>query len=245
MQSCNRNNDMHDRNKKILIGISADNGSYCSVNQNGEFDGFECQLIKNYLKSENKEGIFIDMPFHQLIPALIHNNIDLVIASISPTYEREQVVLFSKPYLSCPLFILTTDINLSNKVDSMKYLDNTDTLFIVQTSSAYENFIHKTIKYGQIKSIDSLLQVKQEIDDYPNRRVCVVIDAENAKLLVQHNLYARPVQLVEIQNTDIGSYVILANKQDGAAYIESVNHYLDTQYKNHDKATLEKVFFSR
>lgn len=83
--------------KTITVGTSADFPPFEYV-ENGQFVGFDMDLMREIAKLADFELKFVDMSFDSLIPALRAGQIDVVAAAMTITDERKQVVDFSTPY---------------------------------------------------------------------------------------------------------------------------------------------------
>jgi glutamine transport system substrate-binding protein len=79
------------------------------------FDGFDMDLIRALGKQLNKKIEIVNMGFDALIPALNSGNIDVAIAGMSITPERQKAVDFSDPYYVSGLTILVNQNNNSVK----------------------------------------------------------------------------------------------------------------------------------
>lgn len=79
------------------VGISADNPPYTFV-ENGEFKGFEIDIINEIGKISGKKIALQNMAFHTLIASLNTGKVDMVIAGMSVTEARLKKVDFSKAY---------------------------------------------------------------------------------------------------------------------------------------------------
>ncbi len=80
-----------------IVGTSADFPPFEYV-QNGKYVGFDMDLITEIAKIEGFNVQIRDMSFDSLIPALKAGVIDIAIAGMTITKEREKVVDFSNPY---------------------------------------------------------------------------------------------------------------------------------------------------
>lgn len=83
--------------KTITVGTSADFPPFEYI-ENGQFVGFDMDLMREIAKIEGFELKFVDMSFDSLIPALRAGQIDVAAAAMTITEERKQVVDFSIPY---------------------------------------------------------------------------------------------------------------------------------------------------
>lgn len=79
------------------VGISADNPPYTFV-ENGEFKGFEIDVINEIGEISDKKIELHNMDFHTLIASLNTGKVDMVIAGMSVTKERLKKVDFSIAY---------------------------------------------------------------------------------------------------------------------------------------------------
>jgi len=86
--------------KVLVVGTSADFPPFEYKNaSNGQITGFDISLIKLIAKKMGYDRVEIkDMDFDSLIPALQAGKVDVVIAGMTITPEREKVVDFSIPY---------------------------------------------------------------------------------------------------------------------------------------------------
>ncbi len=80
-----------------IVGTSADFPPFEYV-QNGKYVGFDIDLINEIAKIEGFKIQIRDMSFDSLIPALRAGVIDIAIAGMTITDEREKIVDFSEPY---------------------------------------------------------------------------------------------------------------------------------------------------
>lgn len=63
-----------------------------------EYVGFDMDMIREIGKRMNVEIEFVNMGFDGLIPALMTNNIDIVVSGVTITEERKKRVDFCEPY---------------------------------------------------------------------------------------------------------------------------------------------------
>lgn len=89
--------------------------------ETGEMIGFDMEIIREVA---NRAGFEIDlntMDFNGIIPALQTGNVDIAIAGITITEERQQIVDFSDPYYDSGLRILVREDN--DSVEAMEDLN--------------------------------------------------------------------------------------------------------------------------
>ncbi|GAA3565455.1 MULTISPECIES: transporter substrate-binding domain-containing protein [Marinobacter] len=89
--------------------------------ETGEMIGFDMEIIAEVAKRAGFEYDLQTMDFNGIIPALQTGNVDIAIAGITITEEREKIVDFSDPYYDSGLRILVRAGN--DAVDEMSDLE--------------------------------------------------------------------------------------------------------------------------
>jgi arginine/lysine/histidine transporter system substrate-binding protein len=91
----------------IIVGTNSEFQPF-SFKENDTIVGFDIDVITEVLKRLNKDIIFKDMPFDALLPEIQLGNIYVIAAGITPTPERAQRALFTRPHLATgnPLVII-------------------------------------------------------------------------------------------------------------------------------------------
>ncbi len=96
--------ELRDENTWV-VGTSADNPPY-EFMQDGEIVGFDIDLMVAIGQHLGKNIEFRNMEFHGLLAALASNNVDMVIAGMSVTPERQKRVTFSVSYTDARIAVL-------------------------------------------------------------------------------------------------------------------------------------------
>lgn len=96
--------------KVYVVGTNAEYPPFEYV-ENGEIAGFDAEIIKEAAKRMGIEYKWLNTNFDGLIPALQTKKVDIVIAGMSVTPEREKAVNFSIPYLTSNVAIVTNSKN--------------------------------------------------------------------------------------------------------------------------------------
>ena len=79
--------------------------------ETGEMIGFDMEIIREVADRAGFEIDLNTMDFNGIIPALQTGNVDIAIAGITITDEREEIVDFSDPYYDSGLLILVREGN--------------------------------------------------------------------------------------------------------------------------------------
>ncbi len=89
------------KNDKIVVGVKFDSKPFGYKDQNGQLQGFDVDLAKKIAKDilgdENKVE-FVEVTPASRILTLTSGKVDMIIATMSITPQRQQIVNFSIPY---------------------------------------------------------------------------------------------------------------------------------------------------
>jgi len=99
------------KNKGVLVvGTAITNPFEFHDPENGNLVGFDIDITNFIAKELGVEVEFIEMSFANLIPALQDNHVDMTIAAMYITPERENLVDFSDPYLETGLVMVVQPV---------------------------------------------------------------------------------------------------------------------------------------
>lgn len=175
---------------KMVVGTSADYPPYESVDENGNFVGLDMDLIREIGKRMGLEVEIKDMAFDSLIAALQQGKIDVVIAAMQATPERDEKVDFTIPYHETKDALLVkgdSDIVLNSPQDIAGHS------VAVQTGTIQEKWVREHLVKPGLMPEDQVF-VYERVDnaalDVANGRVDILfIVADPAiKLAEQMNL---------------------------------------------------------
>jgi polar amino acid transport system substrate-binding protein len=111
---------------KLVVGTSADYAPYefhTTVDGKDQIVGFDISIAKEIAKQLGVKLEVQDMSFDALLGAVKTGKVDIVIAGMSATPEREQEVAFSDPYYADKNVVMVLKKN-ANKFDSLESLKN-------------------------------------------------------------------------------------------------------------------------
>lgn len=173
---------------KLIVGTSADYPPYESIDANGNFVGFDMDLIRAVGEKLGVEVEIRDMPFDSLIASLQKGKIDAVIAAMQATAEREEKVDFTIPYR------MTKDafIGAGNTTITLNKPEDAAGLTIgAQTGTVQEGWIQKNLVATGLTPADKVFSYERAdqaaLDLASGRLQLVLMDAEPALELAKQN----------------------------------------------------------
>ncbi len=103
----------------IRMGTEGAYPPYNFINDAGEVDGFERELGDELCKRANLTCTWVTNDWDSIIPNLVSGNYDTIIAGMSITPERDEVIDFTQPYLPpdpSAYVALSKDVDVKNGV---------------------------------------------------------------------------------------------------------------------------------
>jgi len=88
-----------DQPEVVRIGTDGEYPPYNFVNDAGEVDGFEADLMAEVCSRANLECEWIVTPWDGIIDTLIAEDFDVIVSGMSINDERDQIIDFTQPYL--------------------------------------------------------------------------------------------------------------------------------------------------
>ncbi|MGD8904899.1 MAG: transporter substrate-binding domain-containing protein, partial [Anaerolineae bacterium] len=171
---------------KMVVGTAADYPPFESYVAPGQIDGFDIALMDEIGRRLGVAIDYRDFAFDGLGPTLLQGQIDVAIAAISRTPEREAVVDFSNVYLVSEDGVLAradSDITIGSADDLAKYKVG------VQRNTVYQDWVQTTLIDTGRMSPDNLFayeKTEHAIRDLNDGRVeLVVLDVQAAQAFVE------------------------------------------------------------
>ena len=88
-----------DEPELVRFGADGDYFPYNFLDDTGEVNGFEADLIDEVCRRANLECTWVITPWDGIIDSLIAKEFDVISAGMSITDERDEVIDFTQPYL--------------------------------------------------------------------------------------------------------------------------------------------------
>ena len=127
---------------KLIVGVFTDKPPFGFVDESGRYVGFDTDIgrrfAKDLLGDENKVE-FVAVEPASRIPFLQSDKVDLILANMTVTPERKEVVDFTNPNLRVAVQALVADGSPVRKLD-----DLADKTIIVTTGTTADIWLSKT-----------------------------------------------------------------------------------------------------
>ncbi|MEG1498967.1 MAG: transporter substrate-binding domain-containing protein [Bacteroidales bacterium] len=107
--------------KPLKIGTTAVYMPF-SYEEDGKICGLDIEIATRFAASIDRPIRFIKMNFDELIPALVNNNVDMIINGIMITTGRKEEIAFSNIYFQNKSTAIVMGKNMANTKDSSKGL---------------------------------------------------------------------------------------------------------------------------
>lgn len=211
-----------------VVGTSADNPPY-EFMQNGKIVGFDIDLLDEIAKNLDKKVEFKNMEFHGLIAALATSNVDMVIAGLSITPERQARVDFTIPYSDSKIAFL------HRAKDNFKtYQDLSDKKVGAQLGTIWSAIAYDLSAKGNFKVI-TLSNNLMLVEDLKSKRIdALVVENGQAAKFIELNPNLSKF-LVEDLNS---SFAIALPK--GSNYKKKMDHAIKSLKSNGTIEVLKK-----
>ena len=159
--------------EKLIVGTNAAFPPFEYLGDDGQPEGFDVALIKAVGEKIGAEVEVQDMEFDSLVSS-IGNKIDLAIAGMTVTEEREKMVDFSEPYYEAVQSVIVPKDSAISSAEDLKGAT------IGTQLGTTGNFIAEDIEGASVSTYNKGVDA---VNDLNNGRVdCVIIDKNPAEV---------------------------------------------------------------
>jgi len=127
------------------------NPPFETVDTSGKPLGISVDLAKELGLWLGRDVTIKNIPFVGLIPSLKAKKIDIIISSMTPTFQRKASIAFSDPYLSIGLCLL---INKEVKGSDAKELNQKTNKIIVKTGTTGQQYARRIFSNAEILALE-------------------------------------------------------------------------------------------
>lgn len=132
--------------QRLRIGFAVGYAPFSEVGTDGQLKGFEVDVAQALCARLAAQCTPVILEFDGLIPALQSRKIDAIMASMSITPERQQVIAFSSPYYFSPArLVMRSDASLAATPAGMK-----GKRIGVERGTIHERFLAEQFKDSQV-----------------------------------------------------------------------------------------------
>lgn len=220
----------NNKKEKIVIGTNAEFAPFEYLKKD-KIVGFDIELMKAIAKEANLEIEIKDMAFDGLLPALQMKKVDLVIAGMTATPEREKMVLFSNPYFKAKQVIIT-----KGEDKSLKKFDDLAGKKVGVMLGFTGDAIVSEIKGAKVERFNAAYVAIGALSE--DKLDAVVLDSEPAK---KYTETAKNLMIANVPAEE-EDYAIAIRKDD-KALAEKINNALEKIKENGEYDKILKKYF--
>ena len=219
------------KNNVVYVGTNAEFMPFEYLDKN-KIIGFDIDLLDAISKETGLEFKIQDMAFDGLLPALQTKKVDMVIAGMSATPERQKAVAFSKPYFKAKQVVITTP----EKAKSLKSFKDLSGKKVGVMLGFTGDTVVSEIKGVKVERFNAAYAAILALSQ--NKIDAVVLDSEPAKKYTANNKQF-VIANIPAEEED---YAIAFRKND-KELINKVNAALDKIKANGEYDKLLKKYF--
>lgn len=214
-------------NNLLKVGTSADYIPFAFVKE-GKIVGFEIDLAKKICEELKCTVEFQDLPFDSLIGALQAKRLDMVIAAMNKTKEREKVVSFSKPYhVNGSVMVMLKSAPIKSHLEAKGKAG-------AQSGSIHEEKARKFCEDNKNITVHTMAKIPDLVQDLiAGRLIFIVLGETEAKALVKEH---PELQYEKIADVVDGEFCMAL--PTGSPWLEKVNATLEKLKANGTVAAL-------
>lgn len=225
--------------EKIVVGTNAEYEPFEYLDEDGELQGFDIELMNAIAEQAGLEIEWVDMAFDSLIGSMEAGNVEMIAAAIGPTAEREKSCDFSDVYYSGYQSIVTTEGTEYTAFDEL----NGKTIAVLEGSmsdmiASGENTDYGTVEASEVKRFKNATQAIQELEN--GAADAVITDAVIAERFVAE----RDGVIVANEVEGTGEDSVFAIKKGDTKLTEAINAALQELRDNGTYDTLYEKYFS-
>ena len=219
------------KNNVVYVGTNAEFAPFEYLDKN-KIVGFDIDLLDAISKETGLEFKIQDMAFDGLLPALQTKKVDMVIAGMTATPERQKAVAFSKPYFKAKQVVITTP----EKAKSLKSFKDLSGKKVGVMLGFTGDTVVSEIKGVKVERFNAAYAAILALSQ--NKIDAVVLDSEPAKKYTANNKQF-VIANIPAEEED---YAIAFRKND-KELINKVNAALDKIKANGEYDKILKKYF--
>ncbi len=137
--------------RKVKIGTEGAYPPFNGIDSNGQLVGFDIDIGKALCAAANFECEFVVQDWDGIIPGLIAKKYDAIVASMSITDKRKEVVDFTEKYYQTPArFVAAKGANFDVSPEGLK-----GKVIGVQRATTHENFLRAKFPGADVRTYET------------------------------------------------------------------------------------------
>jgi polar amino acid transport system substrate-binding protein len=148
---------------KLIIGVKTDFPPFGYVDKSGQMTGFEVALAKRFAKDllgDESKAELVSVTGPNRVPYLQSDKVDIMLATMSVTPEREQVIDFTNPHFKTSSAVL---VPKDSKIQKIK--DLAGKKVIVVKGSTGDVYMTKNVPDAQLVKMGNNTEALQALKD--------------------------------------------------------------------------------
>jgi ABC-type amino acid transport substrate-binding protein len=226
--------------KELRVCSEAGYAPFEVVKPNGDWDGYEVQVLKQFALKQHYHIKFINMEYDALIPSLVaKKSCHLIASTLYVNVTRGEMVTFSHPILITKSSTMIR-IEDKNRFDSFEKINQKSTRVAVQTGTEDDLYARKYLKnttvVGYSNNIDpifALITNKADIFLEDKSYIQLMIKKYPKKLMNNPDVLRK--------NPDVG--VAFGLRKQDHLLIQEINSYIDEATRNGTLTKIQKDYF--
>lgn len=220
------------QSKKVLnVGTDATYEPFESVDESGNYVGFDMELIKLIADEMKMELKLQNIGWDGIIPGLLNGNYDCLISAMTITTERQKQISFSDPYFTIKQVMVVKEDNNAIKTPA----DLVGKTVTVQNGTTGDLYASE-IKNVKMKRFDVNPQAVQELLN--NNADAAVMDDLVASKAISKTSGLKMVEIADIEKEEYG----IGIKKENTELLEKINKALETLKNNGKLAELTQKY---
>lgn len=193
----------------IRVGTETGFEPYIGRDKQGELFGFDKDLMDSVCHEISSECVWTDMAFVDLIPALVDNEVDIVIGGFSVTPERLRSIDFSVPYLYSNSGMVFVGRDLNTRPDQARIAvqeGTTHEAYLAENGFTFESFSTSLAAFDSAKNGNTDLAFGAEGNFEP-----LIFSSGHAMKIVRHAPAAGSETAIGLRKSDTNLKTLVDN----------------------------------
>jgi len=149
---------------ELRVGMTANQPPFTMKANDGSIIGYEADLAYLLAATMDVKLNIVELPFHELLDAVINDKVDIVMSGMTMTMKRNMKVAFAGPYLLSGKSILSKSASVTETSEANDLNENTIKLVALKGSTS-EDFVRSDIPDAELILANSYEEAIQALED--------------------------------------------------------------------------------